>query len=125
MLRLIRFSLIGLLATWLLGCEYVRPTVNAPLKEWNPGYGYKFANLAPPEEGNSDSLLFSASFSGGGTRASTLNSPAIRLYGRASRSVYWMSSTSSMPCPVGPSPAPTMRYSGIGSFTTSNPAFCG
>jgi hypothetical protein len=31
MLRLIRFSLIGLLATWLLGCEYVRPTVNAPL----------------------------------------------------------------------------------------------
>jgi NTE family protein len=82
MLRLIRFSLIGLLATWLLGCEYVRPTVNAPLKEWNPGYGYKFANLAPPEEGNSDSLLFSASFSGGGTRASTLVFGALRELAR-------------------------------------------
>ena len=40
----------------LAGCEYVRPTVNQPLKEWNPEYGYRFKNLAPPEEGNSDSL---------------------------------------------------------------------
>ncbi len=41
MLSLIRFSFIGLLVTWLLGCEYVRPTLNAPLKEWNPEYGYR------------------------------------------------------------------------------------
>ena len=61
-----------ILSIALAGCEYVRPTLNEPLKEWNPDYGYKFRNLAPPEEGNSDSLLISASFSGGGVRASAL-----------------------------------------------------
>ena len=55
-----------------LGCEYVRPTLNAPLTRWDPSYGYRWGNLAPPEKGNSDSLLVIAAFSGGGTRASTL-----------------------------------------------------
>lgn len=54
------------------GCEYVRPTLNAPLKEWNPTGGYRFTNVAPPESENSDSFLFITAFSGGGTRASTL-----------------------------------------------------
>lgn len=53
-------------------CEYVRPTLNAPLKQWEPAGGYRFSNLAPPEANNSDSLFIVASFSGGGTRASTL-----------------------------------------------------
>jgi NTE family protein len=56
----------------LLGCEYVRPTLNAPLKQWDPKAGYRWSSLMRPEEGNSDSLLIMASFSGGGTRASTL-----------------------------------------------------
>lgn len=66
----------------LAGCEYVRPTLNEPLKDWNPEYGYKFKNLAPPEEGNSDSLLISASFSGGGARASALAFGALRELAR-------------------------------------------
>ena len=54
------------------GCEYVRPTLNAPLKQLDPAAGYRWANLMRPEEGNSDSLFVMAAFSGGGTRASTL-----------------------------------------------------
>lgn len=71
-----------ILSIALTGCEYVRPTLNEPLKEWNPDYGYKFRNLAPPEEGNSDSLLISASFSGGGVRASALAFGALRELAR-------------------------------------------
>jgi NTE family protein len=66
-------------STWLLvfilalfGCEYVRPTLNAPLKQLDPAAGYRWSNLMRPEEGNSDSLFVMAAFSGGGTRASTL-----------------------------------------------------
>lgn len=62
----------------LAGCEYVRPTLNVPLKQWNPTYGYRFQNLAPPEEGNSDSLFIVAAFSGGGARASALAFGALR-----------------------------------------------
>ena len=72
--------LIGSLA--LAGCEYVRPTLNAPLEQWNPEYGYRFKNLAPPQEGNSDSLFIVAAFSGGGTRASTLAFGALRELAR-------------------------------------------
>lgn len=71
----------------LAGCEFVRPTVNAPLTQWNPEYGYRFQNLAPPEEGNSDSLFFVAAFSGGGTRASTLAFGALREL--ASQRITW------------------------------------
>lgn len=66
----------------LWGCEYVRPTLNAPLADWNPQYGYRFPNLAPAEEGNSDSLFVVTSFSGGGTRASTLAFGALRELSR-------------------------------------------
>src|SRR5262249_13604355 len=76
--------LIGLCA-WLLviitpfvGCESLRPTLNAPLKQWEPKGGYRFSNLAPGGEDNSDSLLIWASFSGGGTRASTFAFGALR-----------------------------------------------
>jgi NTE family protein len=72
----------ALLLVLLSGCEYVRPTLNAPLQQWDPGYGYRFRNLAPPEEGNSDSLFFVVSFSGGGTRASTLAFGALRELAR-------------------------------------------
>jgi NTE family protein len=61
-----------LLLTAQTGCEYVRPTLNAPLEKWTPNGGYRFVNVAAPEADNSDSLLFVAAFSGGGTRASTL-----------------------------------------------------
>jgi NTE family protein len=64
------------------GCQYVRPTLNAPLKEWDPQYGYQFTNLAPPEEGNTDSFFFMAAFSGGGTRASALAYGALRELAR-------------------------------------------
>jgi NTE family protein len=73
-------ALIGSIA--LAGCEYVRPTLNAPLEQWNPQYGYRFQNLAPPDEGNSDSLFFVVAFSGGGTRASTLAFGALRELAR-------------------------------------------
>ena len=64
--------------TILSGCQYVRPTLNAPLKQWDPDYGYRFTNLAPPEEGNTDGLFFMAAFSGGGARASALAYGALR-----------------------------------------------
>ena len=64
--------------TILSGCQYVRPTLNAPLKQWDPAYGYRFSNLAPPEEGNTDSVFFMAAFSGGGARASALAFGALR-----------------------------------------------
>jgi len=60
------------------GCEYVRPIPNVPLEKWEPDGGYRFTNVAPPDAENSDSLLFVASFSGGGTRASTLAFGALR-----------------------------------------------
>jgi NTE family protein len=70
---------------WLLlfsavcsGCQYVRPIPNVPLEKWEPTGGYRFTNVAPPEAENSDSLLFIAAFSGGGTRASTLAFGALR-----------------------------------------------
>ena len=70
------------LLTVLAGCEYVRPTVNLPLQEWEPKGGYRFSNLAPGGEDNSDSLLILATFSGGGTRASTLAFGALRELAR-------------------------------------------
>ena|SRR5688572_31683 len=66
----------------LAGCEYVRPTLNAPLNEWKPEHGYRFQNLAPPDEGNSDSLFVVAAFSGGGARASALAFGALRELAR-------------------------------------------
>lgn len=71
-----------LMLTVLLGCEYVRPTLNAPLKQWDPAAGYRWSNLMRPEEGNSDSLFIMASFSGGGTRASTLAFGVLREMAR-------------------------------------------
>ena len=59
-------------ATLLLGCEYVRPTMNAPLARWDAGYGYRSTNLPPSQTGSSDDLFIVASFSGGGARASAL-----------------------------------------------------
>ena len=60
-------------AMLLLGCEYVRPTMNAPLAHWDPAYGYRSTNLPPSKTGSSDSLFIVASFSGGGARASALS----------------------------------------------------
>ena len=71
-------GLLLVLSVVQIGCEYVRPTLNAPLKKWEPNGGYRFANIAPPEADNTDSLLFIAAFSGGGTRASTLAFGALR-----------------------------------------------
>jgi NTE family protein len=76
-----------LICLGLLGCEYVRPTLNQPLAKWDPHYGYRFPNLAPPEEGNTNSLFVMTSFSGGGTRASTLAFGALRELAR--HSITW------------------------------------
>ncbi|MDH4087154.1 MAG: patatin-like phospholipase family protein [Nitrospira sp.] len=59
-------------AMLLVGCEYVRPTMNAPLAQWDAGYGYRSTNLPPSKTGSSDGLFIVASFSGGGARASAL-----------------------------------------------------
>lgn len=56
----------------MFGCEYVRPTMNAPLAQWDATYGYRGTNLPPSKTGSSDSLFIVASFSGGGARASAL-----------------------------------------------------
>jgi NTE family protein len=77
-----QLSLLLLVLASLAGCEYVRPTLNAPLGQWDPAAGYRFQNLAPHEEGNSDSLFIVAAFSGGGTRASTLSFGALRELAR-------------------------------------------
>jgi NTE family protein len=77
-LRGVYAGLLLLLMTVVAGCEYVRPTLNAPLTEWVPNGGYRFANVAGPDAENTDSLLFVAAFSGGGTRASTLAFGALR-----------------------------------------------
>jgi len=68
--------------TLTLGCEYVRPTMNAPLPRWNPEYGYRFANLPPSVGSNTNSLFVVASFSGGGARASTLAYGVLRELAR-------------------------------------------
>jgi NTE family protein len=60
----------------------VRPTLNVPLKQWDPNGGYRFSNLAPGGEGNSDSLLIYATLSGGGSRASTLAFGVLRELAR-------------------------------------------
>jgi NTE family protein len=73
--------LIALLSL-TLGCEYVRPTMNAPLPRWDPAYGYRFANLPPSVTGSSDSLFLVASFSGGGARASALSFGVLRELAR-------------------------------------------
>ncbi|MCG3774915.1 MAG: hypothetical protein JW395_1740 [Nitrospira sp.] len=82
MLTLARWSVTFIALAMLTGCEYVRPTLNAPLKQWDPAAGYRLHNLTPSEEGNSDSLFIVAAFSGGGTRASTLAFGALREMAR-------------------------------------------
>jgi NTE family protein len=66
----------------LCGCEYVRPTLNGPLKQWEPTGGYRLNNLAPPEADNSDGLFLIAAFSGGGVRASALAYGVLRELAR-------------------------------------------
>ena len=66
----------------LVGCEYVRPTLNGPLKQWDATGGYRFSNLSPPDADNTDGLFFLTFFSGGGTRASTLAFGALRELAR-------------------------------------------
>ena len=70
----ILITLLSLSLDW----EFVRPTMNAPLPQWHPEYGYRFANLPPSVDGNSDSLFIVASFSGGGARASALSYGVLR-----------------------------------------------
>jgi NTE family protein len=64
------------------GCEYVRPTMNAPLARWDANYGYRSTNLPPSKTGSSDSLFIVASFSGGGARASALSYGVLRELSR-------------------------------------------
>ena len=71
----------------LSSCEYVRPTLNAPLKQSEPAGGYRLINLAPPEADNSDSLFLVAAFSGGGVRASALAYGV--LYELARQEITW------------------------------------
>ncbi|MDF0644953.1 MAG: patatin-like phospholipase family protein [Nitrospira sp.] len=74
--------LVFILLSLVSGCEYVRPTVNAPLKQWDVNYGYRSTNFPPPPTGNSDGLFIIASFSGGGARASALSYGVLRELAR-------------------------------------------
>lgn len=64
------------------GCEYVRPTMNAPLEQFDPDYGYRATNLPPSKTGSSDGLFIVSSFSGGGARASALSYGVLRELAR-------------------------------------------
>lgn len=70
------------LSCLIVGCEFVRPTMNEPLPRWNSEYGYRFANLPPSVSGNTNSLFIVASFSGGGARASALSYGVLRELAR-------------------------------------------
>src|SRR5688572_16458035 len=87
MTTMVQLIVATVMCIGFLGCEYVRPTLNQPLAKWDRHYGYRFPNLAPPEEGNSNSLFVMTSFSGGGTRASTLAFGALRELAR--HSITW------------------------------------
>jgi NTE family protein len=50
------------------GCAHYPP--NQPLDQYDPAHGYRFSNLASPEE--ADDMLVVVTFSGGGTRAAAL-----------------------------------------------------
>ena len=76
--RLFGFFALLVLFAMLQGCDYVRPIPNQPLNQWDPTAGYRFRNLTPPNTNNTDGLLIFATFSGGGTRASTLAFGALR-----------------------------------------------
>ena len=56
----------------ILGCEYIRPTLNVPLAQWNPTQGYRFRPPGLPDAGNPERLFIVAAFSGDGMRASAL-----------------------------------------------------
>lgn len=58
------------LAVFLLlaGCAHYPP--NMPLDQHAPAYGYRFTNLASPDE--ADDMLVVVTFSGGGTRAAAM-----------------------------------------------------
>jgi NTE family protein len=75
-------SAIACLCLALSSCEYVRPTLNVPLKRWEPAGGYRLVNLALSDGDNSDSLFLVAAFSGGGVRASTLAYGVLRELAR-------------------------------------------
>ncbi len=73
--------LFGLLS-FNTGCEYVRPTMNAPLDQYDADYGYRSTNLPPSKTGSSDGLFIVSSFSGGGARASALSYGVLRELAR-------------------------------------------
>jgi NTE family protein len=65
-----------------LGCQYVRPTMNAPLNQYDPDYGYRATNLPPSKTGSTDGLFIVSSFSGGGARVSALSYGVLRELAR-------------------------------------------
>ena len=72
---------IGLMSV-LAGCQYVRPTMNAPLVQYDADYGYRSTNLPPSKTGSTDGLFIVSSFSGGGARASALSYGVLRELAR-------------------------------------------
>ncbi|MEQ1848493.1 MAG: patatin-like phospholipase family protein, partial [Nitrospira sp.] len=66
----------------LAGCQYVRPTMNAPLVQYDADYGYRSTNLPPSKTGSTDGLFIVSSFSGGGARASALSYGVLRELAR-------------------------------------------
>jgi len=63
-----KYFLVIAIALLLAGCAHY--PANKPLDHLDPGYGYRFTNLASPD--NTDNILVVVTFSGGGTRAAAL-----------------------------------------------------
>jgi NTE family protein len=78
LIGIVSVTVVLVLLSRTLNWEFVRPTMNEPLPQWHPEYGYRFANLPPSVDRNSDSLFIVASFSGGGARASALSYGVLR-----------------------------------------------
>lgn len=68
--------------SFVTGCQYVRPTMNAPLVQYDADYGYRSTNLPPSKTGSTDGLFIVSSFSGGGARASALSYGVLRELAR-------------------------------------------
>jgi NTE family protein len=66
LLRMVRcLSLIAVLQLLAAGCAHYK--LNEPLRHYDPGYGYRAANLLP--QAQTGDVLLMLTFSGGGTRA--------------------------------------------------------
>jgi NTE family protein len=82
MLSVVRIVVLpAIFCLGVIGCEYVRPTLNAPLARQDATYGYRLKNLTEMKT-NTDELFIVGAFSGGGIRASAFAFGALQEMAR-------------------------------------------